>query len=111
MALAIALDAVRSPTCASDCRALGARLHARHDPPLRRRWLRYLLRALPQARCGAALVSTRILGKSIRDAARNKERWKRRRMPTQDPSTEVRTLLFERRRWCRGAPARDVRGP
>ena len=31
--------------------------------------------------------STRISGKTTRYAARNKERWKRRRTPTQDPST------------------------
>ena len=35
-----------------------------------------------------ATVSTRILGKTMRDAVRHKERWKRRRTPTQDPSTE-----------------------
>ena len=30
--------------------------------------------------------STRILGKTMRDAVRNKERWKKHRTPTQDPS-------------------------
>ena len=34
-------------------------------------------------------VSTRILGKPIRDAARNMERWKRRRTPAQYPSTDL----------------------
>ena len=32
-------------------------------------------------------TSTRILGKTMRDVVRNKVRWKRRRAPTQDPST------------------------
>ena len=32
------------------------------------------------------IMSTRILGKTMRDAVRNKERWKRHRTPTQDPS-------------------------
>ena len=32
-------------------------------------------------------VSTRILGKTMRDAVRNTERWKGRRTPAQDPST------------------------
>ena len=39
------------------------------------------------------MVSTRILGKTMRDAVRNKDRWKRRRAPTQDPSTDMRWLL------------------
>ena len=34
-------------------------------------------------------VSTRILGRTMRDAVINKERWERRRTPTQDPSTDV----------------------
>ena len=29
----------------------------------------------------------------MRDAVRNKERWKRRRTPTQDPSTDLRGKL------------------
>ena len=32
-------------------------------------------------------VSTRILGKTMRDALRNKEWWKRRHTPTQNPSS------------------------
>ena len=44
---------------------------------------------------GGGAVSTRILGKTMRDAFRNtsKERWKRRRTPTQDPSTDLRRRL------------------
>ena len=40
------------------------------------------------ARCLRQEVSTRILGETTRDVVRNKQRWKRRRTPTQDPSTE-----------------------
>ena len=39
-------------------------------------------------------VSTRILGKAMRDAVRNKEKWKRRRTPTQYPSTDLHTRGF-----------------
>ena len=48
-------------------------------------------------RAERAGVSTRILGKPTRDAARNKERWKRRRTPTQDPGTDLRPALQVRR--------------
>ena len=41
-------------------------------------------------------VSTRILARTMRDAVRNKERWKRRRAPTQDPSTGVEDLHYPR---------------
>ena len=34
-------------------------------------------------------ISTRILGKTMRDAVRNRERWKRSRTPTQYPSTDL----------------------
>ena len=37
----------------------------------------------------AGAPSTRILGKTTRDAVRNKKGWKRRRAPTQDPSTDL----------------------
>ena len=40
-------------------------------------------------------VSTRILGKTTRDAVRNKERCKRRRAPTQDPSTHLAHDVLE----------------
>ena len=38
---------------------------------------------------GLSAVSTRILGRTMRDAVRNKVLWERRRMPTQDPSTDM----------------------
>ena len=41
-------------------------------------------------------------GKTMRDAVRNKERWKTRRTPTQDPSTDV----HPRRPQGRGAAPR-----
>ena len=47
-------------------------------------------------------VSTRILGKAMRDAEWNKERWKVRRTPTQDPSTD---LMEERRTAMRPSPS------
>ena len=37
----------------------------------------------------AGASSTRILGNTMRYAVRDKERWKRRRTPTQDPSTDL----------------------
>ena len=43
----------------------------------------------PRAMAKVRAVSTRILGKTMRDAARNKGRWKRRHTPTQDPSTDL----------------------
>ena len=42
---------------------------------------------------GSSGFSTRILGKTMRDAARNKERCHRRRTPTQDPSTDLREVV------------------
>ena len=41
-----------------------------------------------EAHASNVKVSTRILGETMRDAVRNKERWKRRHTPTQDPSTD-----------------------
>ena len=48
-----------------------------------------LVHAVHEAAAKVRAVSTGILGKTMRDAVRNKERWKRRRAPTQDPSTDL----------------------
>ena len=44
----------------------------------------------------AGKISTRILGKTMRDVVINKERWKRRRTATQDPSSAATQVVAPR---------------
>ena len=67
------------------------------------RWLSFgYYTRLPAILAAANAVSTRILGIAMRDAVRNKERWKGCRTPTQDPSTDA--VWWRCGSWSEAAP-------
>ena len=55
---------------------------------------------IPYYRARACGVSTSIFGKNMLDAVRNKDRWDRRRAPTQYPSTDLQAVVQQAKLCC-----------